>query len=155
MADTTFAAIDGNEDLKYFLAFTATGVDPGGAANPYVPYRKFYPSDLTALTNGLTAITNAVNNPAPDSVTPTNRNNAIATATAEDVFPGGGNPVWTRFRNVGPNDAFYNVGGTASGNFAAGDKQINVGEYVVLPYKTDENISFYSAAGTNIEGEEW
>lgn len=148
MADQIFVAIDGLGAPANFLAWVA---NPG---DPLIPYRKFTPADLAALTTPMTNILAAVNSPAPPSVTPVNRNNAIAAGAAEDVFPGGNN-VWTRFRNVGPNDAVYLVGNDAGTGFAGGDKQINVGEAVTLPYKTSARISFFSSNGTNIEGEEW
>lgn len=148
MADQVFVAIDGLGAPVNFLAWSAS------LGEPIAPYRKFTPGDLAAITTPMTNILAAVNNPSPPAVTPTNRNNAIAAAVAEDVFPGGNN-VWTRFRNIGPNDAVYMVGNDAGTGFVGGDKQINVGESVTLPYKTSARISFFSSNGTNIEGEEW
>jgi hypothetical protein len=86
----------------------------------------------------------------------TNRNAALGVGVASDVFPGGASAVGVRFRNIGAGDATYRIGGTANGSFAAGDKQCNAGDpWLILPYRYSGRISFLSAAGTNIEAEEF
>jgi hypothetical protein len=85
----------------------------------------------------------------------TNRNFTLVAATAHDIFPAVATARMIRFRNIGQDQAWYQVGVTATGVFANGDKQIDPSDlWTQLPYATAARISFFSNATPNIEAEE-
>lgn len=149
MPDVSFPAIDGAAVLRNFAAS-----DPGDGV--LTPYRRTATDQQAELVGAINAVTAAITG-GPESP-PTPRSTTLAANASEDVFPASpGDPVWTRFRNVGPNDAFYCVGGPAVVGFVEGEGnfQLNVGESVQLPYKVEVGINMISLLGTNIEAEEW
>lgn len=74
----------------------------------------------------------------------------LAAATAADIFAAGGVTGKT-FRNRGPNDMSYVVGGVATG--AATERTLLVGEEKTLPYRSGLEVSGFSTLGTDVEFE--
>lgn len=113
--------------LQRLVLSDSAGAEKGTAANPIVVAT--IPQAVTAVTDG--------------KVT-------LAAATAADIFAAGAATGKT-FRNRGPNDMTYVVGGVATG--AASERTLGVGEEKTLPYRTGLEVSGYSLLGTDVEVE--
>jgi len=88
------------------------------------------------------------------------RNTTLGAAVAANVFPTVAATRQVMFKNVGDGAgggdvAYWNVGNTASGVFASGDQLLQVGDGLLMPFRTLQRISFYSPNGTRIQGVEW
>lgn len=103
----------------------------------------------------------ATNNPIPvtlvggdnSATTIVEGSSTLTAAVALDVIPATSSPSGKLFRNRGPNDASYRVGVTATGSPI--ERVLLAGEEKQLPYRSTHKVSFYSAAGTTIEWEQW
>lgn len=91
----------------------------------------------------------------PDVGTPVVRSAVLAATTPANIFPAVATATQKWFRNVGANAAFYNVNVGATGTFVNGDKIIQPGEAVLLPFSYKSAVSFWSELGTSIEALEF
>lgn len=91
------------------------------------------------------------------------RNTSLTAGVSTNVFPNVSNVRQVLFQNIGDaagnaNDVWWNIGITATGSFAAGDQYMLAGDpksFLLMPFRTAQRISFFSANGTRIQAMEW